>query len=67
MKREVEMSKRADAYKKRKIHFIKKDFQFRFILKFCLVILAGVTISTGLFSFFLRVLSHLPFRIHDWS
>ncbi len=46
------MSQKADAYKKRKVHFIKKDFQFRFILKFCLIILAGVTISTGALFFF---------------
>ena len=46
------MSQKADAYKKRKVHFIKKDFQFRFILKFCLVVLAGVTISTGALFFF---------------
>ena len=46
------MSQKANAFKKRKIHFIKKDFQFKFILKFCLVVLAGVTISTGALFFF---------------
>ncbi len=45
------MSQNGRSLKKRKIHFIKKDFQFRFILKFCLVILAGVTISTGVLFF----------------
>ena len=33
---------------RRKQYFIKKDFQFRFIIKFCLLILIGVVISTGL-------------------
>jgi len=37
---------------KRKTYFVKKSFQFRFILKFCLVILAGVAISTGIFFLF---------------
>ena len=46
------MSQKGNAQKKRKIHFIKKDFQFKFILKFCLVVLAGVTISTGALFFF---------------
>ena len=46
------MSQKANPFKKRKIHFIKKDFQFRFILKFCLVVLAGVAISTGALFFF---------------
>jgi methyl-accepting chemotaxis protein len=36
---------------KRKIRFIKKDFQFRFIFKFCLLVLAGTAISTGAFLF----------------
>lgn len=39
-------------FKKRKIRFIKKDFQFKFILKFCFLILAGVIISTGALFFF---------------
>lgn len=33
---------------KRRTYFIKKNFQFKFIFKFCLVILAGVTVSTGI-------------------
>jgi len=33
---------------RRRQYFIKKDFQFRFIIKFCLLILIGVVISTGL-------------------
>jgi methyl-accepting chemotaxis protein len=37
---------------KRKNHFIKKDFQTRFILKFCLLVLAGVVISAVLLFFF---------------
>jgi len=36
------------AQKKRRQYFIKKDFQFRFILKFCLLVLVGGVISTGL-------------------
>ena len=32
--------------------YVKKDFQFRFILKFCLILLVGVGISTGLLFFF---------------
>jgi len=37
---------------KRKQYFIKKKFQFQFILKFCLLLLGGVIISTVLlFSF----------------
>ncbi len=33
---------------KRKTVYIKKGFQFRFILKFCLILLAGVLLSTAL-------------------
>jgi methyl-accepting chemotaxis protein len=33
---------------RRRRYFIKKGFQFRFIIKFCLLILIGVVISTGL-------------------
>ena len=37
---------------RRKQYFVKKDFQFRFILKFCLIVLAGVIISTLLLFLF---------------
>jgi methyl-accepting chemotaxis protein len=37
--------------RKRKRVFVKKGFQFRFVLRFCLVILGGVVISTGLLFF----------------
>ena len=37
---------------KRRYYFIKKDFQFKFILKFCLLILAGVVLSTCLLFLF---------------
>jgi len=37
---------------KRRHYFIKKGFQFRFILKFCLIILVGVIFSTGLLFLF---------------
>ncbi len=33
---------------KRRTYFIKKDYQFKFILKFCLIILLGAVVSTGL-------------------
>jgi methyl-accepting chemotaxis protein len=33
---------------KRKTHLIKKDFQIRFILKFCLLLFLGALLSTGL-------------------
>jgi len=41
------------SYKRRK-KFIKKDYQLKFILKFCLILLAGALLSTGL----LFLLSH---------
>ena len=37
---------------KRRHYFIKKDFQFRFIIKFCLLLLIGVVISTSLLFLF---------------
>ena len=37
---------------KRKIYFIKKEFQFYFILKFCLLIFVGVILSTGILFLF---------------
>ena len=37
---------------RRRQYFIKRDFQFRFILKFCLIVVAGVIISTGLLFLF---------------
>lgn len=37
-----------DSPVKRRQYFIKKGFQFHFIIKFCLLLLAGVVISTGL-------------------
>ncbi len=37
---------------KRKNYFIKKQFQVRFILKFCILLLAGVILSTGLLFLF---------------
>jgi len=36
---------------KRRIYLVKKDFQLKFILKFCLILLAGVIVSTGLLFF----------------
>lgn len=45
------MSNNKHSYKRRH-YFVKKGFQSRFILKFCLIILAGVIISTGLLFLF---------------
>ncbi|MBE9582144.1 MAG: HAMP domain-containing protein [Proteobacteria bacterium] len=50
-KKENTMSHAAGSYKRR-IFFIKKEFQIRFILKFCLLLLAGIAISTGLLFLF---------------
>lgn len=44
-----------DQHRHRRSHyFIKKDFQFRFILKFCILVLVGVIISTCLLFVFSR-------------
>lgn len=45
------MSHAAGSYKRR-IFFIKKEFQIRFILKFCILLLVGIAISTGLLFLF---------------
>lgn len=45
------MPQREYPYKRRQ-YFIKKEFQFKFILRFCLLILAGVIVSTILLLFF---------------
>ncbi len=45
------MQENTRAYKRKTI-YIKKDFQIKFIFKFCLILLAGVIISTGLLFFF---------------
>ena len=45
------MSQQERTYK-RKQYFIKKDFQFKFILKFCFIILIGAILSTGLLFLF---------------
>ena len=37
---------------RRRDYFVKKGFQFRFILKFCLLVFIGVVISTGLLFLF---------------
>ena len=39
---------------KRRQFFVKKEYQFKFILKFCLIILVGAIISTGLVLLFSR-------------
>jgi len=45
------MSRQGGTHRRRK-YFIKKDFQFKFILEFCAVVLGGVIISTALLFFF---------------
>lgn len=45
------MSQQERTYK-RKQYFIKKNFQFKFILKFCLIILIGTILSMGLLFLF---------------
>ena len=50
-KKENTMSHAAESYKRRKF-LIKKEFQVRFILKFCLLLLVGIAISTGLLFLF---------------
>ncbi len=37
---------------RRKQYFIKKDYQFTFIMKFCLLVLIGAVLSSGLLFFF---------------
>ena len=45
------MSQSAPKYRRRH-YFVKKDFQFSIIVKFCLLVLIGAIISTGLLLFF---------------
>lgn len=45
------MSHSPKTYKRRQF-YIKKDFQFRFILRFCLLVLIGGMLSTGLILYF---------------
>jgi methyl-accepting chemotaxis protein len=45
------MSQNITPYKRRH-YFVKKDFQFKVILKFCLLLLIGAMISTGLLFLF---------------
>lgn len=35
---------------RRRIHYIKKDFQFQFIFRFCLLVLLGAVVSTAVLS-----------------
>jgi methyl-accepting chemotaxis protein len=51
MKKEIPMSQQKGS-NQRKTYFVKKDFQIRFIVKFCMLLLAGVVVSTGLLFFF---------------
>ena len=46
------MSKSEVAKIKRRQYFVQKNFQFKFILKFCIVLLIGIIISTGLLLLF---------------
>jgi len=45
------MSRESGTHRRRK-YFIKKDFQIKFVLEFCGVVLGGVVISTALLFFF---------------
>ncbi len=45
------MSQKKEIYHRRN-YFVKKDFQIRFILKFCGIVLTGAVISTGLLFLF---------------
>ena len=45
------MTAKTHAYRRR-TYFIKKDFQFRFIVKFCLLVLAGAMVSTAILAYF---------------
>lgn len=51
MHKEIPMSQHKGS-NKRKNYFVKKDFQVRFILKFCILLLIGVALSTGLLFLF---------------
>lgn len=46
------MSQNTYPHKKRKRIFIKKDYQFKFVLKFCVLVLVGAIVSTGLLFLF---------------
>ena len=37
---------------KRRQYFVQKEFQFKFILKFCIVLFVGIVVSTGLLFLF---------------
>jgi len=45
------MSQNQHPYRRRR-YFVKREFQFKFILKFCFIILIGVIFSTGLLFLF---------------
>ena len=46
------MSKSKVTKFKRRQYFVQKEFQFKFILKFCIVLLVGIVVSTGLLVLF---------------
>lgn len=48
MNRSLEVKMTNDPGYKRRNYFIKKDFQSKFILKFCFILLCGIILSTGL-------------------
>ena len=50
-KKEIAVFQNKQSYK-RSSYFIKKEFQFKFILRFCLLVLIGAVISTGLLFLF---------------
>ncbi len=52
MIKEINKSKSKVAKIKRRQYFVQKNFQFKFILKFCIVLLIGIIISIGLLCLF---------------
>jgi len=50
-KKEITVCQNKRSYKRSR-YFIKKEFQFKFILRFCLLVLMGAIISTGLLFLF---------------
>ena len=53
LEKEISMSKNIKS-EKRKHYFVMKGFQLKFMLQFCILVLIGVTLSTGLLFLFSR-------------
>ncbi len=48
------MNKPKAQYQRRRIYFIEKKFQFRFILKFCVIVILGGLLTIGLIYYFAK-------------